>query len=82
MRSTTHLNQKPLTLMQRALNAVVGPGDVVWEPFGGLATGGVAALALGSDAYVAEVDSYFAKLAYQRLKHQLSAVCQAGNINE
>jgi hypothetical protein len=76
-RSTTHLNQKPLALMHRALNAVVRPGDIVWEPFGGLATGGVAALALGCDAYVAEKDSEFAKLAYQRLKHQASVAPEA-----
>jgi site-specific DNA-methyltransferase (adenine-specific) len=67
-RSTTHLNQKPLELMRRALNAVTEPGDIVWEPFGGLATGSVAALDLGCDTYVAEVDGNFASLAADRLR--------------
>ncbi|SKM29179.1 DNA methyltransferase [Mycobacteroides abscessus] len=71
-RSTTHLNQKPLELMRRALHAVVQPGDVVWEPFGGLATGSVAALELGCDAYTAELDRDFAKLAYRRLRDTLA----------
>jgi site-specific DNA-methyltransferase (adenine-specific) len=67
-RSTTHLNQKPLELMLRALRAVTEPGDVVWEPFGGLATGSVAALQLGCQAYAAELDAEFAALALDRLR--------------
>jgi site-specific DNA-methyltransferase (adenine-specific) len=41
---------------------------VVWEPFGGLASGSVAAVALGRRAYVAELDKNFAKLARERLE--------------
>lgn len=65
--STTHLNQKPLKLMARLVNAVTVPGDVVWEPFGGLATASVAAVAMGRQACVAEIDPYFARLADERL---------------
>jgi DNA methylase len=67
-RSTTHLNQKPLELMHRALNAVVEPGDTIWEPFGGLATGSVAGLELGCQTYAAELDPEFARIAQQRLR--------------
>lgn len=67
-RSATHLNQKPLELMHRALNAVTDPGDVVWEPFGGLATGSIAGLGLGCQTYAAEIDPEFARLAAQRLR--------------
>ena len=42
--SAAHLNQKPLEFMQRILSAVTDPGDVVWEPFGGLASASVAAV--------------------------------------
>ncbi|WP_443094838.1 DNA methyltransferase [Rothia koreensis] len=65
--STTHLNQKPLELMERIIHATTGPGDVVWEPFGGLGTGSVAAVALGRKACFAELDPYFAELAGERL---------------
>ncbi|MFF8325354.1 DNA methyltransferase [Rhodococcus qingshengii] len=65
--SSTHLNQKPLEFMERMIKAVTQPGDVVWEPFGGLASASVAAVALGCDAYVAELDKHFAKVAKERL---------------
>lgn len=65
--STTHLNQKPLEFMERLVKAVTQPGDVVWEPFGGLASASVAALALGRRAFVAEQDKEFAKIARERL---------------
>jgi DNA modification methylase len=55
-----HLNQKPLDLMQRIIEASTEPGDVVWEPFGGLFTGSLAARMLARRAYAAELDpTYF-----------------------
>ncbi|WP_404816994.1 DNA methyltransferase [Streptomyces thermolineatus] len=65
--SSAHLNQKPLEFMERIISAVTRPGDVVWEPFGGLASASVAAVALGRKAYVAEVDAEFCRLAEERL---------------
>lgn len=65
--SSTHLNQKPLEFMERLVKAVTEPGDVVWEPFGGLASASVAALALGRNAFVAEQDPEFAKIARERM---------------
>lgn len=65
--STTHLNQKPLEFMEWIVGACTDPGDVVWEPFGGLASASVAALELGRDAYVAEQVEHFADLAEERL---------------
>lgn len=65
--STTHLNQKPLEFMERLVHAVTVPGDVVWEPFGGLGSGSVAAVALGRRAFVAEQDPHFSELAFERL---------------
>lgn len=66
--SAAHLNQKPLEFMERLVSAVTDRCDVVWEPFGGLASGSVAAVALGRQAYVAEIDTEFASLADERLK--------------
>ena len=66
--SSAHLNQKPLEFMERLVKAVTEPDDVVWEPFGGLASGSVAAVALGRRAYVAERDRAFATLAAERLR--------------
>ncbi|MCK0441287.1 site-specific DNA-methyltransferase [Gordonia alkaliphila] len=66
--STTHLNQKPLEFMERLVHATTRPDDVVWEPFGGLATGSVAAVALGRRAFAAERDPHFAEIAQGRLE--------------
>jgi hypothetical protein len=66
--SSAHLNQKPLEFMARLVRAVTQQQDVVWEPFGGLASAAVAAVALGRRAYVAEIDAHFAELAAQRLE--------------
>ncbi|HEX4254047.1 MAG TPA: DNA methyltransferase [Streptosporangiaceae bacterium] len=66
--SAAHLNQKPMEFMERLILAVTGPDDVVWEPFGGLASASVAAVALGRRACVAETDELFAGLAAERLR--------------
>ena len=66
--SSAHLNQKPLEFMERLITAVTEPGDVVWEPFGGLCSASVAAVTLGRRAFAAETDQEFADLATQRLR--------------
>ena len=43
------------------ITAVTEPGDVVWEPFGGLCSASVAAAALGRRAFAAETDQAFAE---------------------
>jgi DNA methylase len=65
--SSARLNQKPLEFMTRLIAAVTGPGDVVWEPFGGLCSASVAAVHLGRRAFAAEADPAFADLAARRL---------------
>jgi hypothetical protein len=65
--SASHLNQKPLDLMERCINATTNPGDVVWEPFGGLCSASVAAVRLGRTAFSAEPNQDFYQLAYERL---------------
>lgn len=49
------------------VEATTNEGDVVWEPFGGLASASVASALLGRNAYVAEVDPTFVELASTRL---------------
>lgn len=65
--SAAHLNQKPLEFMRRILHAVTEPGDIVWEPFGGLASASVAAVETGRFPCAAEIDRDFAAIAAQRL---------------
>ena len=70
--SAAHLNQKPLQFMRRILHAATDRGDVIWEPFGGLASAAVAAVETGRFPCVAEMDHDFAEIAAQRLEDALS----------
>lgn len=56
MSKTVHSNQKPLRLIDLAIRASTDPGDVVWEPFGGLCSAAVAALRTERRCYAAEID--------------------------
>jgi site-specific DNA-methyltransferase (adenine-specific) len=51
-----HLNQKPLKLIKMIIEASSGEGDIVWEPFGGLCTAGLASCLTGRKAFCAEID--------------------------
>jgi DNA methylase len=61
-----HLNQKPLDLMHRIIEATTDVGDVVWEPFGGLFTGALAAHQLKRRAYAAELDATYFQYGVRR----------------
>lgn len=68
-----HANQKPLRLLDRILRASSDPGDVIWEPFGGLCSVGVAALRAGRACYSAEVLPAYYELARLRLLKEAEA---------
>ena len=61
-----HLNQKPLDLMSRIIEASTNEGEVVWEPFGGLFSGALAARGLGRRAYATEIDSTYFQYGVRR----------------
>ena len=55
-----HMNQKPLRLVERTILASSDPGDVVWEPFGGLCSAAIASVNVGRQCFSAEIlDRYF-----------------------
>lgn len=62
-----HLNQKPLDLMRRIIEASSDKGDVVWEPFGGLFSACVGARQTGRRAYGAEIDPTYFHYGLQRV---------------
>jgi site-specific DNA-methyltransferase (adenine-specific) len=62
-----HLNQKPLDLMTRIIEASSDPGEVVWEPFGGLFSATLAAMKLGRRAFACEVDPTYYQYGADRL---------------
>ncbi|WP_437540037.1 DNA methyltransferase [Sorangium sp. So ce726] len=62
-----HGNQKPLKLLDRIIRASSDPGDVVWEPFGGLCSVAVASFAAGRRCYSAEIAPTYHAVASRRL---------------
>lgn len=63
-----HLNQKPLDFMRLIIEAASDPGDVVWEPFGGLFSACLAAQDLGRRAFGAEIDPDYFRVGMERLR--------------
>jgi len=62
-----HMNQKPVKLLELTIRASSDPGDVVWEPFGGLCSVAVAAWRLKRRCYSAEILPMYFELAKRRL---------------
>jgi site-specific DNA-methyltransferase (adenine-specific) len=62
-----HPTQKPLALIARCLRATTDLGDLVFDPFTGSGSTGVAALNLGRNFVGCELDSTWARLATKRL---------------
>lgn len=62
-----HANQKPLRLVEQTILASSDPGDVVWEPFGGLCTAAVASLRTGRACCAAELAPRFYDAAHRRI---------------
>jgi site-specific DNA-methyltransferase (adenine-specific) len=65
-----HLNQKPLDLMSMIIRASSEEGDVVWEPFGGLFSGCLAARNAGRRAFGAEIDPTYFHYGVRRLTEE------------
>jgi site-specific DNA-methyltransferase (adenine-specific) len=63
-----HANQKPLRLLERIILASSDPGDVVWEPFGGLCSAAIASRRTGRRCYSAEINAEYYTLAKARLE--------------
>ena len=63
-----HPTQKPLRLVRRALLASTREGDLIFDPFCGSGTTGVAAKELGRFFVGAELEEEFAQLAERRIR--------------
>ena len=70
-----HSNQKPIELLERIITASSDPGDVIWEPFGGLCSVAIASTNTNRRSYSAEIDPEFYAAARDRLnKHTAGAL--------
>lgn len=62
-----HPTQKPLALLERCIQAASNPGDLIFDPFMGCGTTGVAALKNGRFFCGCELETEFFDLALKRL---------------
>jgi len=62
-----HPTQKPVGLVQRAIEASSDPDDTVLDPFAGSGTTGVAARRAGRGFILGDIDSTMVQIAKQRL---------------
>ena len=67
---SVHCNQKPMRITRLIIESSSDPGDVVWEPFGGLCTAAVASALLGRSCYSAEINRRFYDHATDRLSNE------------
>lgn len=65
-----HLNQKPIDLTTRIIEAASEQRDVVWEPFGGLFTAALVARKLGRRAFAAEIDGTYFQCGVKRFEDE------------
>ena len=63
-----HLNQKPLRIIEFLIRSTTDPGDVVWDPFAGLASVGASSNALQRSCYCAEINADVYRHAVKRLE--------------
>ena len=64
---SVHMNQKPVRLLEQIILASSDPGDVVWEPFGGLCSAAIAAVNVERRCYSAETSREYYQAARERL---------------
>jgi len=66
-----HPTQKPLALVARCLRSSTNEDDLVFDPFSGSATTGVAALMLGRRFVGSEMDDKYVQIAARRLSDSI-----------
>lgn len=69
-----HQNQKPIDLMELLISISSDEGDVIWEPFGGLCSAGIAAHNLKRSYFGAEILPLVYKVAEKRLRGHVLAM--------
>lgn len=64
-----HPTQKPLALLRRIIKASTPPGALIFDPFNGAGTTGIAALQIGARTYIGcDINADYINLTIQRYK--------------
>lgn len=71
---TSHPCQFPVGLIERCVLALTNPGDLVFDPFAGVASAGVAAAVHGRRFWGCELMEEYAKIGKQRMQDALDGI--------
>lgn len=64
-----HPTQKPLALLRRIVKASTKPGDIIFDPFNGAGTTGIAAIQIGGRKYIGcDINPEYIELTIKRYK--------------
>ena len=66
-RKAVHNNQKPLQIIKELISASSNPQDVIWDPFGGLATTAVACIELRRNVFSSEINENMYRYGSKRI---------------
>ena len=75
-----HPCQLPEKLMERIIRLTTRPGDVVFDPFCGAGTTAIAAVKLGRQFVVADVDAEYARITAEKLTAMKASAAESGNL--
>lgn len=67
-----HPTQKPIQLFSWILNNYSKSTDIIYDPFGGSGTTGVASIKLGRQWIISEIDKDYCDIANKRTKEEMS----------
>ena len=71
VRKAVHPTQKPLELMEYLIKTYTNVGDVIFDPFMGSGTTGVAAVKCGRNFIGCELDNNYFNIAKERINEQI-----------
>ena len=65
-----HPTQKPLALLERCIQAASNKGDLIFDPFMGSGTTGIAAVNMNRNFIGFEIDEKYFEIAKKRIKSE------------
>ncbi len=69
LKNPKHPTQKPVKLLKHLIEIASDPGDIVFDPFMGVGSTGVAAKELGRKFIGCEIDKIYYEAAYKRIEN-------------
>ena len=74
LKNPVHPTQKPLKVLKHLIQLATNPGDIVFDPFMGVGSTGVAALELDREFIGVELEQLYFEAAEKRIKEVMSTL--------